>query len=549
MKKIIVWVFISMFSMMCHAEIKVAVEPAKIALGDTVRLVLSQDDPQNGGVPDLTVLQNDFVIVGTQRNVNYSIINGQSQSLSQWIVTLRPKKEGTLTIPAIQIGIDQSQPSTVVVEKGAVTQDETPAALENKDLLLRAEVEGKKFYIDQQIIYKVTLYNSKRLLDAEYQGPQVDNALIIPLGEAKRYQTIQNNVNFVVEEQIYAIFPQKSGSLTIKSPKFTALIYDLNPQKVTVQDDPVTLNVLPIPKGYTTSQWLPAKQVKLSETYEDSTQKLSQGSTLTRTVTLESIGIPAQLLPNLDFGASNAFKIYPEKGSEQNKVLQGELISTKQIKVTYLFNTPGKATLPELKIRWFNTQTGKEEQSTLPPRIFEITPSAEVNPNALTTNTAPLMQENNKSLDQDVAKAPEAKSSFWPWLLAFLFAFFWIVTLLLWLLQRRSRFNGKGQYKASLDALNQACKECNPSKARAALIQWARLHWPDAVVLNLNDLINLARDAHLKKQLNILSQVLYKSERKALWRGDELWRAVQAIKRNGTSTKKNGASLPPINPF
>lgn len=63
--------------------------------------------------------------------------------------------------------------------------------------------------MNQQIIYKVTLYNSKHLLDADYQGPQVENALLIPLGQEKRYQTQKNNINYLVEEQNYAIFPQK----------------------------------------------------------------------------------------------------------------------------------------------------------------------------------------------------------------------------------------------------------------------------------------------------------------------------------------------------
>jgi hypothetical protein len=132
---------------------------------------------------------------------------------------------------------------------------------------------------------------------------------------------------------------------------------------------------------------------------------------------------------------------------------------------------------------------------------------------------------------------------------AAIFALAWIATLGLWGWQKRSRTLGRGQYKNALMALDKACKECNPAKARDALLQWAALHWPDATLLNLTDLTRLVRDVHLKKQVNLLSQVLYRSEEKTLWRGDELLRSVYALKRTKPGSARKTSTLPPINPF
>jgi hypothetical protein len=547
MKKIIICVFLSIYSIGVLAEIQVQIEPAQVAMGETFKLILTDDNPQNGGVPDLSALQKEFAIIGTERHVNYVVSNGQAQSASQWIISLQALKTGILTIPSIKFGLDQSNPITINVEAGSKTQDDQGTSAQQQDIMLTAGVDEKKPYVNQQIIYTVKLFNSKRLLDVDYQGPKVDNALIIPLGESKRYQAIQNNTNYVVEEQNYAIFPQKSGTLSIISPTFTALVYDINPQRIKVEDKTIKLNVQPIPSGIKGASWLPAKQVSLTETYENSTQTLSQGSTLTRTVTLEAVSIPAQLLPNLEFEETDGFSVYPEKGTDKNQVKQGQLTGSTSFKVTYLFNKAGKAIIPELRLHWFNTETGKNEVAVLAPRSIDITPSASVkSDNTISNKSNEYGVKQQTSLKTD---APLSMTNKWAWLVALLFGLAWIITLGLWWWQKRAGSPSKKQSQHIVNELNKACKECNPQKARDALLKWGMLQWPDAPILNLSDLTKLVRDAHLKKQIHLLSQVLYKSDAKALWRGDELLRAVIALKKTNSGQKQNSNILPPINPF
>ncbi|HAT7848122.1 TPA: protein BatD, partial [Legionella pneumophila] len=234
---------------------------------------------------------------------------------------------------------------------------------------------------------------------------------------------------------------------------------------------------------------------------------------------------------------------------ERNQVRQGELIGSVEIKVTYLFNKSGKTTIPELRLPWFNTETGKEEIAVLPPRSIDIIPSTAVKAN--TANT----QVTGKEMSASSQSAPDSasvsnESGGWAVKLAIFFGLAWLITLSLWIWQKRPRESSrKKEYKKALDALNKACNQCNPKKARDAVLKWASLQWPDAPMLNLTDLAQLVRDAHLRKQLHLLSQVLYRSQEKTLWRGDELLRAVQAVKRNESVKKRKNSNLPPINPF
>ncbi|MFI4962314.1 MAG: BatD family protein [Legionellales bacterium] len=541
MKKLLI-IILSGLSLLAQAQVQVQVEPSHITRGQHFQLTLTQSNIQDSDLPDLTVLSQDFSILGTEQRVNYSVINGQAQSSSQWLVTLQAKKSGILTIPAITVGSNQSSPVTINVSEATPNQDLQTNPTPNEEVTLTAKADNKKPYINQQIIYSVQLFNRKRLLDADYQAPEVDNALIIPMGDVKRYQTTLNNMEYVVEEQHYAIFPQKSGTVTIVSPVFSALIYGLNPEPVKVQDKPTTLKVQPIPKDYKGANWLPAKQITLSEHYENTNQTINQGSTLIRTIRLEGIGLPAQLLPQLQITDGKAFNVYLEKGKEHNRFLQGDLVGSLETKVTYLFKESGKVMIPELKISWFNTTTGKEVITTLPPRSMELTPVA-----AAPLQTNPVHATENKSI-ADTHPIITAPSSNWAWAMALLFALAWITTLGLWFWQRPRGRNLKGHYKKALEEVTSACNECKPAKARDALLTWAGIHWPDAPVLNLTDLSKLVRDAHLKNQLNLLSQALYKNNERTLWRGDELARSIQALSRVKPTKKKQAKALPPINP-
>ncbi|WP_115707585.1 BatD family protein [Legionella sainthelensi] len=549
MKKLLLIGFFCFFNLVAHAEIQVQVDPSQVSIDESFKLILTQDNLQNGGVPDLTPLQNEFVILGTERRMNYSIINGQTQSSSEWTITLKAQKEGKLTIPAIKIGREYTAPTTINVSAASVSTPQSTATDSNQQqsIYLTTSANQKKPYVNQQIIYKVTLYNSKHLLDADYQGPQVENALLIPLGQEKRYQTQKNNINYLVEEQNYAIFPQKSGPLKIKSPVFTALIYDFNPERVKAEDKAINLEVQPIPKEFSGKTWLPAKEVKFTEHYETQESTITQGNTLVRTVTLEGNGVPAQLLPTLTLSEIDGVNIYPEKGKDKNQVIQGELIGRTEMKITYLFNKSGKITIPELKLPWFNTETGKEEIAILPSKVIDVTASATMP----VSSSNQLTPANNQNELQPTAQINEsnAKNQFnWAWIVAAFFAFAWLVTLILWGRQKHHKPSEKDQYKKALNELHKSCMQANPQQARDALLKWARLHWPDASILNLTDLTRRSTHAAFKKQVQILSQILYKSHEKILWRGDELWDSIQYMKKNNKQKKENKTDLPPINP-
>ncbi|WP_419419663.1 BatD family protein [Legionella sp. D16C41] len=564
MKKLIFAIFIILYSSIVQAELSVQVDTAKVHKGEAFRLIINNDKAP-AGVPDLVPLQANFTIVGTERSTNYSIINGNATSSNQWVILLLPKKTGTLTIPAIQVGQEYTQPKTIEVVNDSRTS-KSSVNDKQQDVILTAELSNDHPYVNEQVIYTVKLYNSRRLLNVNYQGPQIDDALLIPLGDGRRSQVVENGRIYSVEEQQYAIFPQKSGNLTITPPTFNALIYDAVPEPIQVQALENKLKVKPVPANFQGKNWLPAKQVNLTEKYDQDIKTLQQGNTLRRTITLQAIGAPAQLLPNLAFNSTDQFSVYPEKLIEKNSFHQLELIGTTTINLTYLLNKVGNITLPAVQLPWFNTITNKVETATLPALTLNVTANTDnssannTSKDTTLTSTSDEQQPRTSTFkvkdetrDDSQSINPLVNSSninlAW-WLVGGL-ALAWILTVLLWWwTQSGMRGGSTGTSKKKLFAqLKKACLTNNPKKAEIALLNWARWQWPDTEFLNLAAVNKLISDPAIRREISELAKELYHSKQ-SNWQGEKLWRLIANYKVVSTSKmNKNRPPLKPLNPI
>lgn len=530
----------------CHvafAKISQRIEPASIQIGSSFRIIYTIQDTQNQGMPNLTPFKTDFNIVGTERNMSYSIINGQAEAVSQWIILLIPKKVGTLTIPAIRIGQEQTTAAQIEVTEDKPQESEENAPLTDDEVHFKTAIKPEEPFVNQQVLYTIKLYNNQRLLDADYQPPQVEDALLVPLGDSHRYQDTLDGHSYMVEEQQYAIFPQKSGDLVIKPPRFKGLLYDVVPRRINIQGKKIKLHVKPKPQDFTDKTWFPAKNVTLSEQYDQTATQLKQGATLLRTITIQATGVPAQLIPNLELASNQGFNYYPGKPEQRNIAKQGEVIGTETITITYLLNKSGQINIPELRIPWFNTETGKAEVAVLPPHSLEILPKISSQPIVQSSSQNTPLPVN--SLKPTGSKAP---SSFLAWSVAAGLGIAWSLTLILWGWSRQQRSASKRSHRRALKSVHAACKKNDPELASQALVNFAKLHWPDVSIAYLHDLFKVVYEPLLKRQISLLIEALY-GKSAIPWQGAELWRTLNlALHAKSSQKKKKDDALPPINP-
>jgi hypothetical protein len=530
---------------LCQAVIPTEIEPKKIQLGESFTLTMIFGDPnQVHTPPNLTALQQDFIIEGSARSFSYTNINGQSHSIGKWTITLSPKKTGMLTIPAVPVGNDQTVAAQIEVTAEKNEQEQSAISYSTQDVILKTKVEPQTAWVNQEIVYTVKLYTKQNLVDAAYQPPRVENALIINLGGGKRSRIFENGEEYIVEEQKYAIFPQKSGNLQIIPPLFRAVVYDFEPKKISVKGSQHDIDIRSIPEGFTSKSWLVAKNATLTEEYENAGEHFLQGDTLVRNITLDASEVPGELLPQFEVNGSTDFKVYPEKPQVITDTSHDEVRGFEKLRVTYLFNKAGSITLPEIRVRWLNAASGKEEVAVLPAKVLQI--DAKESP-TMQSNSAPTTHPEVATSPGSASANSSSSRSYHSlaWMLALLFGLAWIITLIhLWRSKHTKVKNSKRKVPAEL---KQACRNNDKLAAQAALIEWGKIQWPQAKILNLNEVGKKVSEAGFKKEIAKLSEAIYSPAKSNPWQGEQLWQYV--IRYRKRKIKKGGKKeLPPINP-
>jgi len=540
--------------LICHgysfATLSVDTDRKTALLGETFRLIFTLDSQEQTMSPDLRPLKKDFTIVGTENSLSYTIVNGKAQGSSQWIILLSANKTGILKIPPIQIGNQKSPEISIEVSRNQLSDpDKVLSDGTSSEVMLKTEASpSKDVFVNQQIIYTVKLYNSQRLLDAEYEAPKIADALVVTLGDSHRSETVLNGRNYIVEEQRYAIFPQKSGDLKIISPFFRALLFDAVPRRIIVHDKPIHLMVKPAPimSDVNKAAFL-AKQLSLTEVYGTEQKSFSQGDTLVREVTLQASGVPAELLPSIPFEKSDAFSVYSEKPELKNSANQNDLIGRSVVKATYLLNKSGAITIPALEIRWFNTETGKEVVSRLPERVIQVKANVRKKDSVVPSNLPKNQTKASAFTIKNLAARPAISKPFqWVSMVGIGFLLTLLIIFILYVLNKHP-IRKKSAQRLALKRVHAACIDHSPTNAEAALLYFAKIYWPGVDVLNLHQLARFVHDASLKKELLLLSEALY-GKKGHQWQGDHLWQCLHAFVHLKKTRKKKGKSLPPINP-
>ena len=100
-------------------DLEVSVDRAELARGETLTYTIRIYEQRQGMQLDLTPLTDDFDVLGTRTSSQVRSINGQTESWTDYIVTLFPLTEGELTIPPIEINNLQTEPIVIsVVNEG-----------------------------------------------------------------------------------------------------------------------------------------------------------------------------------------------------------------------------------------------------------------------------------------------------------------------------------------------------------------------------------------------------------------------------------------------
>ncbi len=551
---ILLWPWLSF----ANTTITTSVDRNPVNLNDSFQIIFKADDTPDDD-PDFAPLERDFTVLNQSQSSSKSWMNGRFSSTIQWTVNVIAKHAGTLTIPAIAFGSDQSNAMSVTI----TDQPDNQSLNNEQELFLDVSAEPEQPYLQAQVIYTLRLYTRVDIAQARLTEPELADAVIEKLGEDSNYNTQVNGVDYSVTERRYAIFPQKTGDLTIQPlqltaeiltnqsmPRFNGFFNQQLAKTKRISSKATTLHVQAIPSNATGKAWLPTKHVELKEQWSGDITSAKAGEPITRTLTLTVDGSTVAQLPELaPLSQHAALKSYPDQPVLKEQKNSDGLTAFRQEKIALLPNKAGQYKLPEIAIAWFNTETKQMELAKLPETVLTAvgdvatTPAPVQAPAAQAQPATPPAQ--TPAPTTPIATQQQPANDFWPWLSAFL-GLGWLVTLIILLKQRHkptSQTTEPEHVKSNfqLKDLQIACDSNNPHAAKAALLTWGK----DEFGVNSLGAIATQVDARLRDEILRLNDSLYAQEPIA-WQGKPL---LKAFNEQQARSKLNKTSLQPLQPL
>lgn len=536
------------------AQISVSFDRSQVSLDESFQIIFTANDTPDSD-PDFSPLEQDFEILGQSQSSNSSWINGQSSKTIQWTLNVMAKHAGSLAVPPIQFGDDVSDPATILVTQTTANK----VANTDEDLFLEVEANPSSPYVQSQVLYTVRLYRRVDIAQAALNEPELGDAVIEKLGDDSNYNTQISGVNYLVTERKYAIFPQKSGSVTIKPlaltaevmvssrPSFNSFFNSRMTKTKKVLSKSVTLDVKPAPATFTGKHWLSAEQLVLKEEWSGDNQQMRVGEPLTRTLTVLAKGTTVGQLPELNAEKVNdQLKTYPDQPVLQEQKKPEGLIAFREEKIAIIPSKAGFYKLPAIEIPWFNTQTQKMEIAKIPETNITAL-EVEGAQQAPVTPVAPPMEQQPKKVAQPMpASAQPQQQNAWFWVALFL-GTGWLATLAYFLTKRpakkpvEEKSEPELRLADSVKNLKKACADNNAVAAKDALLTWGRQKYGTA---SLGAIAEFS-DARLRDEILHLNQVLYGKDADQ-WLGKKLFQAFAENKARARIAVTEDDKLEPL---
>lgn len=494
-----------------------------IGLEETFILTLKYDEQINA-TPDYSLLRKDFDILNTQSGSYMTMINGRTESYTQWIISLAPRKIGKALIPSFNINGAISDAIEITVEGKTKTAQDT--------VKVDIQVDKSQGYVQEQLLVTLRLTTYVNISGANVEPLQIKDALVVQVDE-KKYRNMDNGRESITYETTYAVYPQQSGEMVIPSVLYQVEVasnmrdymdfFATNRGNLMrLRTDEQRIHIKPTPNDVRAQPWLPAKDIRIEEHWSSSPDTVKIGEPITRTLTIRAEGLSAGQLPPLPNPTINGLNSYQDQAqNDDQKSAQG--VTGSRIETTAIVaNQPGKFILPAITLHWWDTDEQMFKTATLAESTLNVSGIA-------IAQNVPASQENSGDISVPIntdinslaqQQTPETKHPAWVYLLlTFSLIINFVLAILLWKSRRKlAEQQEVGDYFASQSAqeekdvwnnLREAIATKDPIQIRKSIITWGKIFWADEQIESLEKVMKKFDSTELKKLFNDVDAAIY----------------------------------------
>lgn len=545
-------------STLSWAALTATVDRSVIDSNETLQLVIRYDGQVMTGQPDFSPLENDFEILSNNRQQQYSWVNGQSESYTDWTMVLMPKRTGLVLIPSLNFKKDVSNAVEIRVRSASAAA----AGAGKQPIYTETLVDKESVYIQEQLVLTHRLYTSVQLSDLSLSDLNVPDVILQKIGD-NQYQKTINGRNYLIVEIKYALFPQVAGKLVIPALRFGA--YESNGRSQfggftnrgtrifrSTESKIVDVNVRPA--HIAADQWMPSSEVQLAEQWSTDLNNLTVGEPVTRAIAISAAGLTGAQITPIQIIESDDYKIYPDQPQLQEQAKSSTIVGTRTETLAMVPGRAGEITFPAINVRWWDTVNQRMQTASLAAKTVQVRPST-----AVAISPATVQPQAMESLAIGASEKPSELSLLTNLSLAFNALL--IAALALLLLKRpRSGLAGRTStepatpallsLKQKFKAIEIQADKNNMMGMRDAILVWGRQLFAETPPTTLKDLSLLLADLELQQQFTQLDRQLYKDDAS----GDQLdiQLLLQRLKQQSSfsrkSTAKRGQELQSLYP-
>jgi hypothetical protein len=323
------------------------------------------------------------------------VSNGQFQSSLDFNYILIPLKTGSFTIPEIPVRsgkeIRHTHTLTIHVSSSAA-KAKTPE--QEEGIFTTAEVDDQEPFVNQQIIYTFRLYNRLRIQGASMEPLEFDGFHAEKLGKEREYAQVIKGKQYNITEVRFALFPQRSGILTIPPAKLQCQVVYRSKRGGSPLDrffedpffggfgrseirtaflstKPIQIHVKPLPLPDKPDLETPLVGA-FNLTAQLSQQEMKVGDSATITITVTGQGNVYDI-PDPKFPDFPEFKIYEDKPVLDLKTTLDGISGVKTFKKALVPTKPGDYRFPPIRVPYLDPNTGiyrMAETKPIPIRVL-----------------------------------------------------------------------------------------------------------------------------------------------------------------------------------
>lgn len=408
-------------------QVTVGVDRAEVTLEDEIRLTITVEGKAKATEPVLPSIPA-FKIVQSGSTSSIQLYNGSLSFKKQFTYILVPQEAGTFTLEPATVfagGLEyKSNVLTITVKAaGAITHPVVPVQsfdshgpdqnqpVQNPDAStpywISAKINKKSPYVHEQILYTFQFYTRVNVGAATLTLPEFKDFWSEEVVPEKKYTTEISGTRYVVSEKVIALYPLKSGNLTIDKTelrvevpddRFSGFLNDsffsmnagqTRPKNLGAKAIQIEVRALPgeIPANYTNLVGKFDLVTRLSH------QEIKMGDSATLEIRITGRGnIKDAILPQ-ELEIPN-FKIYEDKPVTDTQRTDAGIEGSKVFKRALVPSGPGSYELPPLVLTYFDPEDGAFKSLASTPLLLAVKPSGDESINLAATDLGDKKNQN-----------------------------------------------------------------------------------------------------------------------------------------------------------